>query len=135
MSQEDLTVVRKMYEALGRGDVLTFMGQLDPQIEWTVAPGFPYADGNPYRGQDAVMKLFGRIMGEWKAFKIVGEAYVDGGDRVVVLGHYSATCKATGKPVLAQFAHVGELRNGKVVRYRQFTDTVQFVRAMAVTSP
>jgi ketosteroid isomerase-like protein len=131
MSQEDLSVVRRMYDALARGDVFTFMGGLDPEIEWTVAPGFPYAEGNPYRGRDAVMQLFGRIMGEWKSFKIVGEEFLDGGEQVVVLGHYSATCTATGKPVLAQFAHVGVLRSGKVVRYRQFADTAQFVRAMS----
>ena len=130
MSTEDLAVVRTLYEALARGDVFTFMNGLDDDIEWTVAPGFPYADGNPYRGRPAVMALFGRILGEWKRFRIDADEILDGGDKIVVLGHYSGIYRPTKRSVRAAFAHIGELGGGKVVRYRQIADTVQFARAM-----
>jgi uncharacterized protein len=130
MSQENLAVVRRMYEALATGNIFTFSDLLDPGIEWVLTAGFPYQEGNPYVGREAVGMLFVRIMQEWKRFKINAEEFFDaGGDTVIALGHYSAICRATGKPVNAQFAHVGTLRDGKVVRYRQFADTVQFARA------
>jgi hypothetical protein len=38
--------------------------------------------------------------------------------------------KATGKPVDAQFAHVFEFRNGKIIRFQQYTDTKQWAIAI-----
>jgi hypothetical protein len=36
--------------------------------------------------------------------------------------------KATGKPVDAQFAHVFEFRNDKIIRFQQYTDTKQWAQ-------
>jgi ketosteroid isomerase-like protein len=41
--------------------------------------------------------------------------------------------KATSTPVDAQFAHVWQLRDGKVVRFRQYTDTGQWSEAAGVS--
>jgi uncharacterized protein len=45
---------------------------------------------------------------------------------VLVEARYRATAKATGKPLDAQVAHVWDFRDGKVVRFQQYTDTWQF---------
>ena len=45
------------------------------------------------------------------------------GKRVVAIGDYSGTYKATGKAFKAPFAHVWKLRGGAVVGFQQFTDT------------
>jgi uncharacterized protein len=50
----------------------------------------------------------------------------------VVEGRYRGTVKATGMPVDAQFAHVWHLRDGKVVRFQQYTDTGQWSEAAGV---
>ena len=42
---------------------------------------------------------------------------------MVVLGDYAWTVKATGKSFRANFAHVATLRDGKIVRFREYTDT------------
>ncbi len=47
---------------------------------------------------------------------------------VVVLGRYRGTNKATGRPLDAQLAHVWRVRDGKAVRFQQYTDTLQAAR-------
>ena len=46
------------------------------------------------------------------------------GDKVVVLGFYESVIKTTGRTFAAEWVMVFTLRDGKVARFREFTDTV-----------
>lgn len=121
--------MRGLYDAFGRGDVPTVLGAMDPNIVWMEAENINYSDRNPYRGPQAVLEgVFMRIGQDWNNFKITIEDVIDGGDKVVVLGRYTATNKSTGQPLNAQFVHVWELRAGKIVRFQQYADTAQFAK-------
>ena len=131
MSQENVGVIREIYEAFGRGDVPAALGQMDQQIEWREAEGFIYADRNPYVGPQAVLDgVFTRLGSEWEGFTVTPEEWLDAGNHVVVLGTYSGKHKETGREVRAQFAHVWGVRGGRVVKFQQYTDTKQFAEAV-----
>jgi ketosteroid isomerase-like protein len=133
MSQENVQVVRGLYEAFGRGDVPTVLGQMDQSIEWNEAENFIYADRNPYVGPQAVLEgVFMRLGSEWEGFTVTPEEWLDAGNHVVVLGSYTGSHRGTGKEVRAQFAHVWGVRGGRVLRFQQYTDTKQFAEAAAV---
>lgn len=118
--------IRSLYEAFGRGDAETVLGALHPEVEWHEAEGQPYADGNPYVGPERVGEgVFGRIMGDYDGFSVNPETYVADGDDVVAMGRYTGTRKGSGEPLDAQFAHHWTVRDGKVVRFQQYTDTGQ----------
>lgn len=127
MSEENVKTVRAMYDAFGRGDIATVLGNLDAAVEWWEAENFIYADKNPYVGPDNVLSgVFMRIANDWEGFSVSPEGVLDGGDTAVGYGHYSGTHKQTGKHVRAQFAHFFSFRDGKVVKFQQYTDTAQF---------
>lgn len=115
-------VIRGLYTAFAKGDVPGVLGALDQDIRWTEAEGFPY--GGTYVGPDAVLaNVFAKLGSEWDGFSAVTEQFVADGDTVVALGEYGGTYKTTGKSFSAPFAHVWTLRDGKVVRFQQYTDT------------
>jgi ketosteroid isomerase-like protein len=123
--------VKAIYDAFGKGDVPAVLGAFDPHIHWQEAESFLYADRNPYVGPQAVAEgVFQRIVSDLGNFAVVPQHYVEGGDAVVVEGRYKGTAKATGAPIDAQFVHVWELHDGKVVRFQQYTDTLQWARAL-----
>lgn len=123
-------IMKALYGAFGRGDVPAVLAGFDPQIHWSDAEGFLYAAGNPYVGPQAVAEgIFMRIVSDVPDFAVHPERYHDAGDTVVVEGRYTGTWKSTGTPVDAQFAHVWQLRDGKVVRFQQYTDTKQWADA------
>ena len=64
--------------------------------------------------------MFQRIATDIENFTVTPGNVIDGGDTVVVEGRYTGTMKATGSSVDAQFAHVWQLRDGKVVRFQQY---------------
>jgi uncharacterized protein len=123
-------IVKALYDAFGKGDVPAVLGVFDPEIQWREAENFLYADGNPYAGPQAVAEgVFQRIVSDVEHFAVLPERFVEGGDTVVVEGRYRGTMKTTGTPVDAQFAHIWQLRDGKVVRFQQYTDTKQWSKA------
>jgi hypothetical protein len=131
MSQDNVERIRSLYEAFGRGDVPVVLGAMDPAIEWNEAENFPYADGNPYVGPDAILKgIFMRLGSEWNGFSVDLEELHDAGDAVVATGRYAGVHGKTGTRISAQFAHVWRLRGGKIVRFQQYTDTLQVSRAV-----
>lgn len=123
-------VVRGIYDALSKGDVPSVLGAFDPKIEWQEAESFLYADGNPYVGPRSVAEgVFQRVVGDVDRFAAVPSRLIDGGDTVVVEGRYKGNMKSTGTSLDAQFVHVWDLRQQRVVRFQQYTDTAQWTRA------
>ena len=132
MSQENLGVVQNLYEAFANGDIPQVLGMMDAGIEWNEAENFPYADGNPYIGPEAVAGgVFQRLGSEWDYWSLDAAEILDSGDKVVAFGRYRAAHKKTGKEINAQFVHVWTLANGKATRFQQYADTAQVLGAMS----
>ena len=131
MSQANVDLIRSIYDAFAAGDVPGVLDRMSPDIVWNEAENFPYADGNPYEGPQAILAgVFARLGAEWDGFAALPEEFLDAGDTVVVLGRYRGTCKATGRAMDAQLAHVWRVRDGKAARFQQYTDTLQAARVM-----
>jgi len=129
MSQENVELVRAIYDAFAAGDIDGVVSRLDPEIVWNEAENFPYADHSPYRGPEAILTgVFGRIGAEWDGFAAVTDELLDAGDTVVALGRYRGTCKATGRSMDAQLAHVWRIADGRATAFQQYTDTLQAAR-------
>lgn len=127
-----MKTVQGMYDAFGKGEIATVIAALDPQVEWREAENFIYDDGNPYIGPDAVLTgVFMRIGTEWEAFAVSPKEVLDAGDTVIGHGYYSGTYRKTGKQARAQFAHFFTFRDGKIVKFQQYTDTQQFKQVIA----
>ena len=115
-------IVRQLYDAFAHGDVSSALGALDPQVEWRVPSGSPYA--GIYRSPQAVAEqVFGRLMQEWDDWQMSVDQVLDAGEHVVVLGTESGTHRRTGRRAEASAAHVLRLRNGKVVAFTDYVDT------------
>ena len=131
MSAENVSLVQGVYAALGRGDVPAAIAAMSPEIVWNEAENFPYADGNPYRGAEAILGgVFARLASEWDGFHVEPEQFLDAGGTVVVTGRYAGTCRATGQAMNPQAAHIWTIAGGKVTGFQQLVDTLAVARAM-----
>lgn len=124
-------LIQDVYDAFARGDAGRVLASFDPAIVWLEAENFPYADRNPYIGAPQVAEgVFGRLMSDWAGFTVEPRSLFHDGDTVIAIGRYRGTFRVTGRPVDAQFVHVWTIRDGRVARFQQFTDTAQFARAI-----
>ncbi len=129
MSKANVELVRAVYAAFGAGDVAGVLDRMSPQIVWNEAENFPYSDGNPYVGPEAVLNgVFARCVGEWDGFGVQIDEILDAGDTVVATGRYVGVYKATGRAQRTQLVHVWRLKDGKIVGFQQYADTLQVAR-------
>ena len=132
VTRSNLQIVKDMYGSFAIGDVPAVVADMDPNIEWNESENFPYADGNPYIGPDAVVKgVFSRLGSEWEYWKLADQVYYESQNgEILVTGRYSAKHKKTGKEINAQFVHIFWIKNGKVTKFQQYADTYQVNDAM-----
>ena len=128
----NLDLVRSTYEGSSEDNGRNLLAALAPNAEWTEAEGFPYA--GTYVGVEAIMGgIFHRLGTEWIGYRADVHTYLEDGDRVAAFGVYSGTYRATGRSMRAAFAHLYELRDGKIVRMTQYVDTAMVRKALEST--
>lgn len=100
-------------------------------IEWNEAENFIYADRNPYKSPSAVAEgVFGRLVADWENYKATATTILEADDESVVgLGRSTGTHRVTGKPLDAQFVHIWKLKDGKIIGFQQYIDTLQVHQA------
>ena len=131
---DNVTLVQGAYEAFAKGDVAAVLALLHEKVEWNEAEHIIYWPGGPFVGPQAVLQgVFARIPQDFDGFRVDVRRIVGCGETVLVEARYRATVKATGKPLDAQVAHVWDFRDGKVVRWQQYSDTWQFAQATGIT--
>ena len=125
--QQNLEIIRRGYEAFGRGDLDALLSLFADNIEW-VSPGpadLPTAGTR--RGRQQVADFF-RILDELFEFqRFEPKTFIAQDDRVVVLGEDTARIKATGKVLDSAWAHAFSLRDGKVASFHEYIDTAAIV--------
>ena len=105
MSQENVEIVRRVYEAwwagLDRGDPGAAFDTepIADDFEFTLE-GFEFEGRSVWRGCDEYVEWFRTWTGEFEDWSLQLERLIDAGhDRVVALTHQSGTGKGSGVPV------------------------------------
>jgi ketosteroid isomerase-like protein len=124
MSQSDVAILRDAYQAFSKGDVPAVVEAFDPDIEWVESgKGVPWT--GTHRGVDTVVNnVFGPFVEYWGGPGVAAvetEQFLDAGEHVVVTGRFQGR-DASGQQLDAPFAHVWRVRDGKAVRFQNYTD-------------
>lgn len=124
-------IARASYEAFARHDMDGVLADLHPSIEWQQAQGLPH--GGTYTGiADVRANIFDPLDRDWwDEFTAQPEEFIEGGDEVVVLGRYRGIAKESRRVLDVPFVHVWSIRDGKLIRFRQFLDTAGWNAALA----
>lgn len=121
--------IKAHYAGSDAHDMAAMMAPITPATAWTEMAGFPCA--GTYVGAPAIIEgVFKRLGEDWDGYTFKLERLVDGGETVVGIGTYSGTYRKTGKAMSARVVHVWDLKDGKVERFEQFTDTKLVAEAM-----
>lgn len=125
--QQNLAIIRSMYDAFGRGDLDGILGPLDPQVSWRTpgAPDLPTAGLR--HGVAAVRDFFGLLLNTLDIADFQPTDFLAAGDKVVVLGTSREGPKGSGRLVDFRWVHVFTFRNGKVVAFEEPADVSELV--------
>lgn len=130
-ASNNVETVQEMYRLFAERDNDGIRRLFDPEIEWVQMEGFP--SGGRYVGADAILGgAFAGLREGWEGWRAVVERYLGAGESVVALGFYEGTHRSTGRPMRAEFAHLLEIKDGRIVRFVQYTDTFKVAEAMGL---
>jgi ketosteroid isomerase-like protein len=131
--KQNVDLIKRVYEAFGKGDIDTIIGSLADQLVWRFdAPSvIPYA--GEYKTPDQVKAgFFGSLASTQKDYALKTDEFITQDDKVIMLGSYGATVNATGKRFDLSLVHVWTVQDGKVKSFVNFTDTAKVAEAYSV---
>lgn len=125
----NLETVKELYRSFTTKDYEAFLKICKTDLEWIQNPGFP--NGKRHLGAEAVVEnVFKSFDATWSEWNFQIEEYLEAGDSIIVIGYYHGVHGKTGKGFRADAAHIYDLQDGKIVKFRQFADTKPIWNAM-----
>ena len=129
MSQENVEIVRGIYDAWARREFPGPADVLDAEIEYVnpagaVEPGIRY-------GLEAFTRAVEQVFVEgWGSWRFEAERFTPRGDRVAVVLRYRAQGRESQVEVEGQLSALWTIRDGKVVRFEWFHGADEALVAM-----
>lgn len=121
----NVEIVKQGYADFAAGNVKAVFAMWNPEIEWHESKGMPFVKGDGiYKGHDAVMtNVIMNLPVYFDGFNIEVNEIFGADDKVVMVGYYHGTNKATGNSFKANATHVWTAKNGKMTHFFQSVDT------------
>jgi uncharacterized protein len=133
MAQENLEIVRELYQAVNSSGLEALAEYAHPEIEVIPPPEWPEA--SPRRGLEAVRAGARQWVEAFEGFSVEPERFVDsGGARVLVYVRDRGRIKGSAAEIDTHLIHVWTLKSGKVLKWEVFADESQALEAAGLTA-
>ena len=132
MSQENVEIVRRGLQAFADGGLDAMAGFWDPDIDWRAAEG-AIDDVGEMHGHVAVRRYMEDWIGTFDDYSVVVEELRDvGDDRVLAIQRVKGRAKLSGIEIDVRYAVVNTVRDGKVVRGREYLNVEEALEAVGL---
>jgi ketosteroid isomerase-like protein len=126
MSEENVEIVRALFEAWNAADIDTSRELYDPDVIVRTVEDWP--EPGPHVGREAAMRFHEQLRDTWNANTVVpiGD-FIDAGDRVAV--RYIWRGEGHGPELNMELTLVFTIRNGRIVFQEFFWDHAEALEA------
>ena len=122
MSQENVAVVRELFESFQSGDQEWTARLLDSEVEFRGTVG-GLEEGRVAHGLSEILETFEeQDLEAWEERRLEPQGFIDAGDEVVVLLHEYRRGRGSGVELELDTAIVLAVRDGRVVRIQGYMD-------------
>jgi ketosteroid isomerase-like protein len=132
MSQENVEMVRRAFQAYDRGDIDRALADFAPDCEYFATGAIPGRSG-VFRGPEGYKEFFGWLRGEFDEARVDIDELIDAGESVVVAATIRGRGKQSGAPASWNIWQVWTVQNGKFVRGRGFTNRAEALEAAGLS--
>ena len=136
MSQENVEIVRRIYEAVARRDRERILALYDAGVEIGFAPGTlaDHVGGTVWTGHEGLRSFDRELREAFEDFETTYEELIDAGEYVVSVSRYRARGRSSGVEVDGplQFG-VWSVRAGKVTRAAWYSTRKEALEAAGLS--
>lgn len=130
MEQENVHVVKSIFDAFGRGDVEGMLEFVDESVVWAIPGPESVPHYGERRGHDGVKKFLADLASALDFEGFEPQEFIPGGDKVVVIGRETVRAKPTGRRVENPWVMVFTVRRGKVTNFVCYENTAAVAEAL-----
>jgi ketosteroid isomerase-like protein len=130
VSQENVEIVRRAWEAFNRGDLDAFMADVAEDAEFEEDPAFPEA--GVFRGRDEVVAYVRGFQEQMRDHRFEVEEVRDLGDKVLALLHETARGASSGIGVDQRPAFLYEFKEARITRVRAYLHRSEALKAVGL---
>lgn len=128
-TSKNYKIVSDHYQASADKNIERMFENVSDKIVWHEMDGFPCA--GTYHSQTQIIENVFKVLGrDWIDYRFVLDQLIDGGEFLIATGNYRGQNRKTLKTIDARVAHFWQIKDGKIVRFEQFTDTHIVQQAM-----
>jgi ketosteroid isomerase-like protein len=127
MSEENVELVRSMYDAFYGADVKGALACFDPDVVVDASKGRP--DIGIGQGREQVRRMVTSWVGTWAEWREEIKEMRDLGSRVLVLTVQHGRGKGSGAEVEASWAVLYEVHGGKITRMALYRESAEALEA------
>jgi ketosteroid isomerase-like protein len=131
MSQENVKVVRCIYELLNRGDVGGVVELCDDDFLMDMSERVFNPD--TYRGHDGIRRFYEGVTEAWESYRWNVEDTRVKGDSVVAMLHCQGQSRKAGPAVDWRVAWLWKLRRGRAMSLRFYRDQAEALEAAGLS--
>jgi ketosteroid isomerase-like protein len=131
MSQENVEIVRILYEAVNRGDWSSASHLVHPDFEWTTSDRVPNA--GTYRGLEEVRRFFEDQRRPFEEVVSEPERFVECDDRIVALALLRSKPRGSDAIIESRIGHLWTMRDGKAVSCKAFAKRDEALEAVGLS--
>jgi ketosteroid isomerase-like protein len=132
MSQENVEIVRRSFEAIADNDVDALLSLYDPAVRFLPLTGTQVESGG-YRGHQGVRDYFVEAGEIWDEMRPYAEQVQTIGDQVVVVGGCAVRGRGSGAVTDSPLAWVVTVREGKITSHRGFRTADEALEAAGLS--
>jgi ketosteroid isomerase-like protein len=131
MSQQDVNLARRGYEALARGDMEAVLELIDPDVEVEVHTGRPdLPETETLRGHDGFLENLRLLDEVFEDVVVTPEEFIEVGEELVVPIYTAGRGRASGIRVENRVTHIWTIRAGKATRFQVFSTKEEALAAL-----
>ncbi len=132
MSQENVELVQKVFDAYSRGDLPAMLDRMAPAFEFH--PSGQFMDTQAiYRGHEGWTEFWHTFRAAWDSITISVERIEDLGEQILVLGTFHGKGHESGVEVTRDSAWLQTLRGDLIAQTQTFTSWDEALEAAGLS--
>jgi ketosteroid isomerase-like protein len=132
MSEENVEMLRRVYDAFQGGGPDAVMPFFDPNVDYRAMEG-ALDDIGVFTGHDALRRHWEQWDEMFDDLRAEPSELIDAGEQVIAMIHLTARMKGSEASIDMRFGIVWTLRDGKIVRGREYATREESLQAAGLS--
>jgi ketosteroid isomerase-like protein len=132
MSEQNVEIVRRAFEAFNAGDWDSALKDAHDDVEWVNLVERNIDQPASFHGRDEIRRFWDEFFGVWDSCEMQLIEVEAHGDRVLAEVHFEAHGQASGVPIVLDYFALYAFRDGLIARIENYATREEALEAAGV---